>query len=65
MLPWGDKKGFAPEGTESRRFGVLPLKGPALRDTVAIGDPRDDPLLGLPGPVENVAEVGVLNPPGD
>ena len=65
MLPCGDWKGFAPEGTESRRFGVLPPNRPTLRDTVEIGDPRADPLLGLPGLVEKVADVGVLKPPGD
>lgn len=51
--PW---KGLAPDGTERRRPGVLDPH---------VGDWTPDENLGLPVPVENVADVGVLMPVGD
>jgi hypothetical protein len=61
-LPWGVKG--LPEGTDNRLLGV---RGSQLIDRgIATGDCIDPAekrgLLVLP---ENVAEVGVLYPPGD
>ena len=55
---------MAPDGTESRRPGVLLPHGKD-RGTVEMGDCRPDGNLGLPVPAENVAEVGVVMPLGD
>lgn len=65
--PWGDWKGFAPEGTLSRRPGVL-LPGTYMLwdlEWVDVGDAMPEAHRGLLWAVENVAEVGVLKSLGD
>lgn len=64
--PWGDWKGFPPEGTLSRRPGVREPATYMLCDLVW-DEPGDimGPHLGLFCPVEKVAEVGVLKSLGE
>lgn len=58
--PWN---GLLPDGTDKRRPGVRdPQFKPRDED---VGDWTPDENLGLPVPAENVADVGVLMPPGD
>jgi hypothetical protein len=66
FAPCGDWNGLPPDGTLSRRPGVL---DPAYilweRECDEIGDATPEPHRGLVWPVEKVAEVGVLKSLGD
>lgn len=70
LPPWGDWNGLPPEGppdgTLRRRPGVLePAYMLCDRECEELGDATPEPQRGLPWPVENVAEVGVLKSLGD
>jgi hypothetical protein len=62
--PYGCWKGLVPDGTLSRRPGVLFPKKPPARDEVETGEPIEEPYPGLPGVIE-YADVGVLMSPGE
>ena len=67
LPPCGDWNGFPPEGTLNRRPGVLEPVAYMLWDLECdeLGDATPEPQRGLPCPVENVADVGVLKSLGD
>jgi hypothetical protein len=64
-FPCGDWNGFPVEGTDNLRPGVLCPYRLAVLEWDEIGDCMPDPHRGLLLPVEKVADVGVLKPPGE
>lgn len=67
--PWGDWKGFAPDGTLRRRPGVLVpaeyMLSACELEWDRVGDVIPEAHRGLVCPVEKVAEVGVLKSLGE